>query len=102
MESKLTELGYQVLAISPDPPKKLAETIEKHSLTCTLLSDEDLAAIRGFGIGFQAEAKSALPVPSVYIVGMNGMVRFQYVNPDYKVRIDPDLLMAAAKAEAGK
>jgi len=99
MEPKLAELGYRMLAISPEPPEKLVETMEKNSLTYTLLSDADLVAIRGFGIGFQAEANSPLPVPSVYIVGMNGMIRFQYVNPDYRVRIDPDLLMAAAKAE---
>ena len=39
-----------------------------------------------------------LPVPAVYIFGTDGKVRFQYVNPDYKVRLDFDVLLAAAKS----
>jgi hypothetical protein len=44
------------------------------------------------------EKHHLLPVPSVFIVGREGMIGFTYVNPDYKVRIDSDVLLAAAKA----
>ena len=39
-----------------------------------------------------------LPAPSTYLVGKKGIIYFQYTNPNYKVRLDPDLLVAAAKS----
>ncbi len=41
-----------------------------------------------------------LPVPSVFLLDTDGKVLFHYVNPDYKVRIDGDVLLAAARAYA--
>ena len=91
-------MGYQILAVSPDPPEKLKETSEKHELGYRLLSDGDLVAARGFGLAFKKEGRSPLPVPAVFIAGTDGIIRFQYVNPKYSVRLDPDVLLAAAKA----
>jgi hypothetical protein len=30
-------------------------------------------------------------------VGTDNRIRFQYVNPDYRIRLDPKVLMAAAE-----
>jgi peroxiredoxin len=38
-----------------------------------------------------------LPVPATYIVSSDGTIRFAYVNPNYKVRLHPDVLVAAAR-----
>ena len=39
-----------------------------------------------------------LPVPAVFFVGgTKGLIEFEYVNPDYRVRLSPDLLVAAAR-----
>ena len=95
---QLEELGYQILAISPDSPEDLKRTSKEHGLGYPLLSDSDLKAARAFGIGFQVPGKRGLPVPAVYIAGADRMVRFQYVNPNYRVRLDLDVLQAAAKA----
>ena len=118
IHSKLVKLGYQILFISPDRPEKIRELTEKSKFDHVILSDskitaaaafgvvylvdnETLALFRGFGIDLEeasGESHNMLPVPSVFIVNKQGVVEFNYVNPDYKVRIDPDLLLAAAKA----
>jgi hypothetical protein len=36
-------------------------------------------------------------VPAAYIVEKTGLVRFQYVNPNYRVRVEPQLLFYAAR-----
>jgi peroxiredoxin len=117
IEPQLKNLGVQLLAISPDQPSKLKETIEKHKMGFRLLSDSDMAAARGFRVAYKlddatlAELKKysidveeasgqkhhMLPVPAVFLVATNGLVQFEYVNPDYKVRLDPDLLLAATR-----
>jgi peroxiredoxin len=37
-----------------------------------------------------------LPVPSVFIIDTTGTIRYVYSNPDYKVRLASDALLAAA------
>jgi peroxiredoxin len=116
IDSDLVALGYEILAISPDRPDELKKSIEKHNIDYTLLSDSSMNACLKFGIAFKVadeiiekyksyeidlEASSGLnhhllPVPSVFIIGTDGIIKFQYVNPNYKIRLDPDLLMAAA------
>lgn len=117
IEPKLIEMGYRILAISPDKPEELVKTMTEKELAYKLLSDSKMDAARAFGIAFEVdkltrikykgfginlekasnETHHQLPVPSVFIVGMDGVIDFQYSNPDYKVRIDPEKLLEAAK-----
>jgi peroxiredoxin len=117
----LKNLNVQLLAISPDQPSKLKETIDKHKMGFVLLSDSDMIAARSFRVAYKlddatlAELKKynidveeasgqkhhLLPVPAVFLVATNVLIQFEYVNPDYKVRLDPDLLLAAAKIMLG-
>jgi len=123
IEGQLIELGYQIVAVSPDKPEKLAATKDKQATTYTLVSDSDAAGIKGFGIAYRMDDQTfdtyknkykidleeysgakhhLLPAPAVFIIGGKGQILFQYVNPDYKVRLHPEILLAAAKAYAKK
>lgn len=77
---------------------KLNETKERLSLGFPLASDPDLAASRRLGIVFGKEGGRKLPVPAVFLVGTDGKILFSFVHPDYSVRLDPDILIAAARA----
>jgi len=124
-EGPLKELGYDLIAISPDLPPGLVVTGEKNKLGYRLLSDNTMAASRALGISFRVDDASykkyqgygielekgsgekhhQLPAPAVFIIGRDGTVLFSYVNPNYRVRLAPEILLAAAKAykdEAGK
>lgn len=105
------------MAVSPDLPEKLAATVNRHELTYHLLSDSKMRAARSFGIAFHVddatvvryrqygldlegdsgETHHQLPVPAAYVV-TEGVIQFAYVNPNYRVRIDSDVLLAAARA----
>jgi peroxiredoxin len=120
IESNLTQLGYQILALSADSPDKLQASVEKHAVTYVLLSDAAMAAARAFGVAYRVDDASVgklagygidieeasgqthhmLPVPSVFLVARDGRIAFTYANPDHRVRIDPEVLLAAAKAAA--
>lgn len=111
-EATLLNLGYQVIAISPDAPTNLKATQEKDKVNYILLSDSDGKLAKMMGIAFQAPenyksmlAKSSdginsgfLPVPSVFLVNLDNEIQFEFVTPDYKHRITNDLLIAAAKS----
>jgi len=118
IDKDLQALGYQIIAVSPDRPEELRKTLDKDSLTYTLLSDSSAAAIKAFGIAYRVddatyakligygvdlekssgESHRALPVPAVYVVDAAGTLQFSYVNPDYRVRIPAGTVLAAAKA----
>lgn len=40
----------------------------------------------------------SLPVPAVFLVNTDGIIQFQYVNPNYNVRLKKEVILAAAKA----
>lgn len=121
IEDDLQALGVRILAVSPDLPENLLSTVAKESLAYTLLSDSAMKAARAFGIAFRVddatiekykgynidlEAASGqshhlLPVPAVFIIGTDGVISFVYANADYKVRLAPEKLLAAAKRVQG-
>ena len=98
----LASLGYQIIAIGIDPPKKLAESKLKWGVDFPLFSDPDLGTAHSYGVAFQPQGKGGLPVPAVFIIDTNRRVQFQYVNPKYQVRLGREILLAAARELARK
>ncbi|MBK7625617.1 MAG: AhpC/TSA family protein [Bacteroidales bacterium] len=108
IQDKILELGYQLIAISPDAPPKLIASGEKNKLKYGLYSDSNGAVAQAMGIAFKASERSLgmlseysagqntgfLPVPSVFVINPDGVIAFEYINPDYKVRISAKLLLA--------
>ena len=45
----LKQAGYDVIGISPDTPEKLAQFVEKESLTYPLLGDPDKGVLEAYG-----------------------------------------------------
>jgi len=118
IEGQLEQLGYQILAISPETPAQLQQQKLQTKFSVKLLADPDLETISGFGIGFyvpeaqrtkykskwdidltsdKTSGTAVLPAPAVFILDTKGKVLFSYVNPDIKTRISPELLYQAAK-----
>ncbi|MCG8411529.1 MAG: AhpC/TSA family protein [Bacteroidales bacterium] len=108
IEAKIVELGYQIIAISPDSPNNLEITSNDRALNYMLYSDASTQFIQALGIAFKASNnyvnllleksedlnRGVLPVPSVFIVDKSGLIEFEYINPDYKTRITAKLLLA--------
>lgn len=111
-EAELLAMGYQIVAVSPDSPKSLASTKSKDKVNYTLLSDSKNELSKAFGIAFEAPKNyekylssgseginlSVIPVPSVFIIDINGDILFEYIAPDYKQRMTNELLLAVAKS----
>jgi peroxiredoxin len=117
VEHELTQLGYQIVALSPDKPS--AEGLEGPA---RLFSDADMDAARAYGLSYRVgdsmleklrsygidilkasgRNHKQLPVPAVFVIGADGKVAFQYVNPDHSQRLHPDVLLAAARTGGGR
>ncbi|QJR81146.1 AhpC/TSA family protein [Alteromonas pelagimontana] len=119
IEQDLVNAGYQILAISPQSPAQLQEQKLEIKMAVKLLSDESLAAVTGFGVGYYLDSatqaryqghgvslttdstgKGVLPAPSLFFLDTAGVVQMSYVNPDFKVRPSSELVLAIAQALA--
>ncbi|GAB4168667.1 MAG: peroxiredoxin-like family protein [Geothermobacteraceae bacterium] len=118
VESRLLTLGYQIIAISMDSPQFLRESRARHHIDYTLLSDRDAHAAKAFGLAYRLKkpvydqyrsqgvdielasgrTHHILPVPAAFVVRPDGIISFAYVHPDYRIRVDGDVLLAAARA----
>ncbi|NVK23704.1 MAG: AhpC/TSA family protein [Gammaproteobacteria bacterium] len=118
VEKGIVQLGYQVIAVSPDSNKNVAEQQSREKINHTLLADTEMNLAKALGLAFfldskteamyrerlgvpfvdfEGESRVALPAPAIYIFDTEGRVHFQYVNPDYKVRLNEKLLLSAAR-----
>ncbi|MBB4803408.1 peroxiredoxin [Flavobacterium nitrogenifigens] len=110
-EKQVLDLGYQIIAVSPDSAENLKMTAEKDKVKYTLLSDSKGELIKAMGIAFEAPENyksvinvnsngmntSFLPVPSVFVVNPQSDILFEYVSPDFKHRITTELLVSVLK-----
>jgi peroxiredoxin len=117
-EKQLKEMGFDIWFISIDKPELLLESLDDPGIGYTIYSDSALSATRAYGLAFRVddelnekylsydidlekasgENHHVLPAPATYLIGTDGVINFAYVNPDYKVRLHPDVLLAAATA----
>lgn len=118
IENKLQDLGIQIIAISPDAPASAEKTQTDKALAYQLISDSRFEAAEALGIGFltsekttrayknkmgvlrknsKGEDRVALPVPAVFLVDEDGLIHFEYINPNFRVRVEPELILTAAQ-----
>ncbi|HEY5775081.1 MAG TPA: peroxiredoxin-like family protein [Xanthomonadales bacterium] len=117
-ETQLKDMGFDIWFVSIDKPELLLSSLNEPDIGYTIYSDSSLDATRAFGLAFRVddalyekylgfgidlekasgENHHVLPAPATYIIGTDGMIHFAYINPDYKVRLHPDVLLAAARA----
>jgi len=115
---ELQEMGFDLWFVSIDKPELLYESLEQPDIGYQVFSDAKLEATRAFGLAFRmpddlvatylgygvdledvsGESHHVLPAPGTFIIGTDGIIQFQYTNPDYHVRLHPTVLLSAARA----
>ena len=121
IEGQLAALGYQLIGISTDSVVMLNESIKDKNLSYQLLSDFHSEISRAFGLAYftsanttkrylaamnlknplkpnkAGEARLVLPAPAIYVIDRDGLITFSYVNTNFKVRLDEQVLLSVAK-----
>jgi peroxiredoxin len=116
---RITELGASLLAISPQAPTNALSLVEKHGLGFEVLSDVHQAVIRAYRLQYTVPEESqevyrtifgndlsqrtadgswSLPIPATFVLDQQGVVRVRHVDPDYRVRMEPDDIISALRA----
>lgn len=105
--------GGALVAVSPEAPDHRLSTAEKNELGFSVLSDVKGYLAEALGIRFElseavkayfvsvghdlparnADDKWSVPIPATYVVAPDGTIAFAYVEPDYRKRLDPQVII---------
>lgn len=104
--------GATLLALTPEIPDSSLSTAEKHNLEFEVLSDVGNKIAREYGIVFDLTPEVAeayqksfdmeayngddsyqLPLAATYIIDTEGVVRYAFIDADYRNRAEPSELL---------
>lgn len=91
VHEKLKTAGGTVLAISSDAVKDCKRTVDKLDLAFDLLSDENLAAIKAYGLLFHEPYQDKdVALPAHFLIGRDGKVAWHWIAQSVHDRPDPN------------
>ncbi|MFT5501877.1 MAG: peroxiredoxin [Woeseiaceae bacterium] len=119
---ELKQNGFDVLFLSNDRPELLYSSLKMETqedidgLDYVILSDADISAAMALGTAFRTDKgltdylegknrdyagssigkHNALAVPAVYMIDIDGNIVYDFVNPDYKIRLPADEMLQTA------
>lgn len=111
------KLGATLVALTPELPDTNSETVEKQGLPFEVLSDIDHKVADEYGLVFKLNddtrkryqekfhlversgerAADRLPLAATYVIGTDGVIRYAFLDADYRRRAEPDAILATLK-----
>ncbi|RVU03139.1 AhpC/TSA family protein [Mucilaginibacter limnophilus] len=109
--------GATLVALSPELPDKSLTTTEKNNLEFEVLTDYDNEVARQFRIVFKLNEElidiyndfhkletyngvstNELPVPATYVIGADRVIKYAFVDTDYRKRAEPAEILEVLKS----
>ena len=121
LQARLPEidaLGATLVAISPQVPDGSLTKSEISEMDFIVLSDQDAKVATQYGVAWKVPEflsehmrvgrnldletinngnGAILPIPATFILGQDGVVKWNYVNVDYRTRSEPEEIIEALK-----
>ena len=102
------EANTQIVALSLDSPEDLQRMVDKISADDSLaprfpfLTDEDHQVIDRYGLFNDADPRGRqITHPATYVIDKEGVVRWKFVEVDYRIRpSNEDVLAALAEVDS--
>lgn len=91
------ELGARVVAVTPDPPERTAETLSALGIQLPVVS-VDSATLQRWGV---LDAPDQPPLPATFLLGEHGVIRFRHRGRNAGDRVGDASLLALLKQLEG-
>jgi len=115
---EIRNCGASLVAIAPERPEKVQESVESKALEFPVLSDRGNSVAKEFGLVFSldealrpiygafgfdipgdnGDESYELPMPATYIVGVDGRIIWSFVDEDYTKRAEPEDILNVLKS----
>ena len=110
--------GITLVAISPNKPDVSADLVDELALTFPVLSDDGNRIAAQFGLVYEMVPEQVayyrdhgrdigamngteswtLPVPATYVVDRSGVIRYDFIDLNHRVRAEPSEVVAVARS----
>ena len=87
---KYKAAGAEVIAITVDSPEKNKKLAEKLNLSFPVLADDGHKVIDAYSV---LDSSGKISKAAVFVLDKKGVVRWQYIADDYKIRPLDDVLL---------
>lgn len=113
---EIRSAGASLVALSPETPDNTLNTAEKNHLEFEVLSDRGNKAAHAYGVAYKipkviAEQSKGrldlakhngddggeLPLGATYVVDRVGVIRYAFVDADYRKRAEPAAVLAVLR-----
>lgn len=112
----LRELGADLLMVTPQSRELVARTVREERLACAVLTDRRAQVAARYGIAYEIDGEYRdfvqgefgldvgawngtldwrVPVSASFVIGRDGRVALAHVDPDHRLRLDPEDALAA-------
>jgi len=115
---EVRELSAQLVAVTPEQPERIEETVGRAGVAFPVLHDSGNAFAQSLGLvfslpeslrpqyaalgidlpAFNGDATFSLPVPATYVLDRDGTVAYAFVDADFKRRAEPAAILAALRS----
>lgn len=120
--NQIHEAGAELVAISPTTPDNSLSMAEKHALGFKVVSDTGNKVAREYGVVYKVPANirnlyeqggmidltkyngddsMELPLAVTYVIDTDGIVKYAYLNTDYRKRAETAEVLAAVQRITG-
>jgi peroxiredoxin len=108
--------GANLVAISPETPDNSLSTAEKNHLDFQVLSDHGSKVARAYGVSYKipkviadqfkgrldlakynGDDSGELPLGVTYVIDRDGIIRYAFIDADYRKRAEPSDVLAALR-----
>jgi peroxiredoxin len=113
---EIRSAGASLVAISPETPDNSLTTAEKNHLEFEVLSDKGSKVARAYGVSYKVpkviadqmkgrldltkyngDDSGELPLGATYVIDREGIIRYAFVDADYRKRAEPSDVIAALR-----
>jgi peroxiredoxin len=113
---EIRSAGASLVAISPETPDNSLSTAEKNHLDFEVLSDRESKVARAYGVSYKipkviaeqfkgrldlakynGDDSGELPLGVTYVIDREGVIRYAFVDADYRKRAEPSDVIAALR-----
>jgi peroxiredoxin len=118
---EIRSAGASLVAISPETPDNSLSTAEKNHLDFEVLSDRGNKVAHAYGVAYKLPRVVAelfkgrldlakyngsdsgeLPIGATYVIDRGGIIRYAFVDADYRKRAEPSHVVAALRGPEKK
>jgi peroxiredoxin len=113
---EIRAVGASLVALSPETPDNTLSTKEKNQLEFEVLSDRGNKVAHAFGVAYKVpkvvveqskgrldlamhngDASGELPLGATYVVDRKRIIRYAFVDADYRKRAEPSTVLAVLR-----